>query len=148
MPRTQRRKSSGDYLLLGYEAIAGAFGVNRKTIYRWVMHHNFPLATLPDGHTVTSTGLIDLWLMQRLKAGKNGADSEDDADGAGAAPLGTYAPRRPRNRPMVAAALRLLEANPSLMAAVSQRSPDDPSPCEDVDGAGNDRTARCPGHAD
>ena len=47
--------------------MAATFGCSVRTIDRWVVDEGFPAATLPSGHLCTSSTLIDLWLLGRLK---------------------------------------------------------------------------------
>lgn len=47
--------------------MARLFGRSERTLWRWIRDHGFPAAMLPSGHMCTSTTLIDLWLLGRLK---------------------------------------------------------------------------------
>ncbi len=67
MPRFRKCPPARNGILVGAEAIAETFGVDRRTISRWVEKEGFPVATLPTGHVCTSLGLVDLWLLGRLK---------------------------------------------------------------------------------
>ena len=54
-------------IVIGVAAMARLFGRSERTIWRWIRDYGFPAATLPSGHLCTSTTLIDLWLLGRLK---------------------------------------------------------------------------------
>ena len=52
-------------LLLGLEEIAMYLRVKPTTVRRWYRKHALPLAKTPAGVTLTSTELIDQWIMAR-----------------------------------------------------------------------------------
>ena len=54
-------------IVIGVAAIARLFGRSERTLWRWIREDGFPAATLPSGHMCTSSTLIDLWLLGRLK---------------------------------------------------------------------------------
>ena len=54
-------------IVIGVAAMARVFGRSERTLWRWIRDHGFPAAMLPSGHMCTSTTLIDLWLLGRLK---------------------------------------------------------------------------------
>ena len=68
MARFRKCPPTKNGILVGADSIAATFGVDRRTITRWVKREGFPVATLPSGHVCTTLGLIDLWLLGRLKA--------------------------------------------------------------------------------
>ena len=68
MARFRKCPPTKNGILVGADAIAATFGVDRRTISRWAKREGFPVATLPTGHVATTLGLIDLWLLGRLKA--------------------------------------------------------------------------------
>jgi hypothetical protein len=45
-------------------------GVSVGTISNWIEKYGFPVSRMPTGHLVTTLGLIDLWLIGRLKRPK------------------------------------------------------------------------------
>lgn len=126
MARTQHRQSSGDYFLLGYEAIAAALGVSRQTIWRWVNDYGFPVASLPDGHVISSVGLIDLWLMERLKPGKPQREGTRD-DTSNLSPNQAAAEHPQRTAPNFSAAAPGSAQAARRIAAVAAMLKDDPS---------------------
>jgi hypothetical protein len=54
-------------IIIGVAAMARLFGRSERTLWRWIREQGFPAAMLPSGHMCTSTTLIDLWLLGRLK---------------------------------------------------------------------------------
>jgi hypothetical protein len=54
-------------IVIGVTAMSRLFGRSERTLWRWIRNHGFPAAMLPSGHMCTSTTLIDLWLLGRLK---------------------------------------------------------------------------------
>jgi hypothetical protein len=54
-------------IVIGVASMARLFGRSERTLWRWIRDHGFPAARLPSGHMCTSTTLIDLWLLGRLK---------------------------------------------------------------------------------
>ena len=54
-------------IVIGVAAISRLFGRSERTLWRWIRDYGFPAAMLPSGHICTSTTLIDLWLLGRLK---------------------------------------------------------------------------------
>jgi len=54
-------------IVIGVAAMARLFGRSERTLWRWIRDYGFPDAMLPSGHLCTSSTLIDLWLLGRLK---------------------------------------------------------------------------------
>jgi hypothetical protein len=54
-------------IVIGVTAMSRLFGRSERTLWRWIRDHGFPAAMLPSGDMCTSTTLIDLWLLCRLK---------------------------------------------------------------------------------
>ena len=53
-------------LLIGLERIATYMDCSVATIKIWEQKEAFPVSDLPDGTRVTSSGLIDDWLYERI----------------------------------------------------------------------------------
>ena len=73
-------------IVIGVAAISRLFGRSERTLWRWIRDHGFPAAMLPSGHMCTSTTLIDLWLLGRLKeihAPRPGTFAPGGASGSG-----------------------------------------------------------------
>ena len=67
MARFRRLPQTTNGIVTGLAPIGAMFGVSTRTVARWIENEGFPAATLPDGHIATSTTLVDLWLLGRLK---------------------------------------------------------------------------------
>jgi len=52
-------------LIQGLSAVTKYTGYSLSTIRRWAKHHAFPIGKLPDGSWITSTELIDRWILAR-----------------------------------------------------------------------------------
>jgi len=52
-------------LLYGLPAIGKYVGYTTQTLYRWIRKEAFPAGKLPEGVWMSSTELIDRWLMTR-----------------------------------------------------------------------------------
>ncbi len=52
-------------LLYGAAAICAYMGFSQSTLRSWIKHQAFPVAKMPDGRWVTSTQLIDNWIVSR-----------------------------------------------------------------------------------
>lgn len=52
-------------LLYGLPQIAAYMGYSVQTIHRWIRKEAFPVGKLPEGVWMTSTEMIDRWLMVR-----------------------------------------------------------------------------------
>lgn len=52
-------------LLRGMSAVSKYTQYSLSTIRRWTRQHALPLGKLPDGTWVTSTELIDRWILAR-----------------------------------------------------------------------------------
>jgi hypothetical protein len=53
-------------VIIGVAKIAEVMGCESSTIYRWEKSYGFPLGTLPDGRRITTTSLIDGWIMASI----------------------------------------------------------------------------------
>jgi hypothetical protein len=52
-------------LLYGLPVICDYLGCNPTTLRSWVRKHSFPAAKLPNGCWMSSTQLIDNWIVSR-----------------------------------------------------------------------------------
>lgn len=52
-------------LIHGAERIASYLGVTLSTLHRWRKYQSLPVSKFPGGCLVTSTELIDRWLLAR-----------------------------------------------------------------------------------
>jgi hypothetical protein len=52
-------------LLYGMPKICAYMGCSDTTLRSWVRKHAFPAAKMPNGAWVTSTELIDRWILSR-----------------------------------------------------------------------------------
>jgi hypothetical protein len=52
-------------LLYGLPAIGAYMGYSVRTIGRWIHREGFPAGKLPEGVWMSSTELVDRWLMTR-----------------------------------------------------------------------------------
>src|SRR5262245_37964617 len=66
--RHRRAPETSNGVIIGRRAMAVTFGCSVRTIDRWVATEGFPAATLPSGNLCTSSTLIDLWLLGRLRS--------------------------------------------------------------------------------
>jgi hypothetical protein len=51
-------------ILKGMDEIAAYMRCDPMTIYRWERECGFPVGTLPDGTRISSSGLIDGWIVR------------------------------------------------------------------------------------
>jgi excisionase family DNA binding protein len=64
---SQRERGPG--VLLGVRAICAYLRVGPHTFYAWVKEHGFPATRTPSGQRwITSTKLVDDWILNRWKA--------------------------------------------------------------------------------
>ena len=66
MARFQRTPRTSGGLIAGWTNIAAYFGRSVMTMRRWAKEQGFPVIVMPGGDVMTSTGLIDLWLLSRM----------------------------------------------------------------------------------
>ena len=52
-------------MIIGLQQIGEIFGVSRWSVARWIRHHGFPAARLPDGRWFTTMNLIEAWILER-----------------------------------------------------------------------------------
>jgi hypothetical protein len=52
-------------LLYGATQISDYMGCNPSTLRSWIRNHAFPAAKMPNGAIVSSTELIDRWILSR-----------------------------------------------------------------------------------
>ena len=52
-------------LLITVGTMARYMRVSEETIRKWIRRHGFPAGKLPGGCWVSSTALIDLWILAR-----------------------------------------------------------------------------------
>ena len=70
--RNQPANHSFDRTLLwGAQQIAQYCGISIQTVYRWTHQHAFPMCKAPDGAWVTSTALVDQWILVRGQLGRS-----------------------------------------------------------------------------
>ena len=50
-------------ILTGLDQIGTSLNVSRRTVYRWVENCALPAMRTPAGTYVTSTSLLDLWIL-------------------------------------------------------------------------------------
>ena len=53
-------------LITGLDEIGIYVGRHRNTVAQWIRVHGFPASRLPNGRYVTSTALIDSWILARM----------------------------------------------------------------------------------
>ena len=74
--RSRRPKQPG--LLKGVRAICDYACISNTTFYTWKDHHDFPIASLPDGRWCTTKTLIDDWIFARWKAQREEKNNQDE----------------------------------------------------------------------
>lgn len=52
-------------LLYQVKEIASYMGCSDFTVRAWIRRHGFPAGKMPNGSWVSSTALIDLWILSR-----------------------------------------------------------------------------------
>ena len=66
MARFRRTPRTSGGLIAGWANIAAYFGRSIMTMRRWAKEQGFPVILMPGRDVMTSTGLIDLWLLSRM----------------------------------------------------------------------------------
>lgn len=66
MARFRRTPRTSGGLIAGWTNIAAYFGRSVMTMRRWAKEQGFPVIVMPGGDVMTSTGLVDLWLLSRM----------------------------------------------------------------------------------
>jgi|CXWL01.1.fsa_nt_gi hypothetical protein len=54
-------------VLSGVRSICRYLHIGPATFYRWTAHHRFPATLTPEGRWLTSTTLIDGWILARVE---------------------------------------------------------------------------------
>jgi hypothetical protein len=50
-------------ILRGLDEIGAYLKVHRRTAWRWIMDYGFPAMQAPNGTWMSSTSLVDLWIL-------------------------------------------------------------------------------------
>lgn len=69
-------------VLSGVRSICRYLHIGHETFYRWTTQERFPAAFSPDCRWLTSTTLIDEWILARVEAQQRAlhADATDEAE--------------------------------------------------------------------
>ena len=66
-------------ILKGLDEIASYLRVSRRTAWRWVQNYALPAMKSPAGTHMTSTALIDLWILACWNTQQGRRVSEEDS---------------------------------------------------------------------
>lgn len=68
--------SSGSEVISGVRNICAFLRIGHATLYGWIRAHGFPATRTPEGRWLTSTALIDRWILARVEAQKRSCETE------------------------------------------------------------------------
>jgi hypothetical protein len=63
IPRFHVEFTPSTRILRGLDEIGAYLRVHRRTAWRWIMDYGFPAMQAPNGTWISSTSLVDLWIL-------------------------------------------------------------------------------------
>lgn len=67
---------AGSEVLSGVRSICRYLHIGPATFYGWTCEHGFPATRTPEGRWLTSTALIDGWILARVEGQKLTRETE------------------------------------------------------------------------
>jgi hypothetical protein len=68
--------SVGSEVISGVRSICRYLHIGPATFYGWIRAHGFPATRTPEGRWITSTALIDGWILARVESQKLTREAE------------------------------------------------------------------------